>query len=91
MLKDDIKLFMGINNTGFDGLIQNFIDSAKEDMASQGIPSSLIVESDRLVSSALFSYTMAQLDTEHAPMYLDTYRIKLDQIRKNTEYVEVVI
>ena len=90
MLKDDIKLFMGINNDGFDGIISNFIDSAEMDMQSQGIPAELIVESDRLVYSALFSYVMAQLDTENAPMYYDTYRIKLDQIRKNISYMEVV-
>ena len=90
MLKDDIKLFMGINNDGFDEIISNFIDSAKMDMQSQGIPADSIVESDRLVYSALFSYTMAQLDTENSPMYYDTYKIKLDQIRKNISYVEVV-
>lgn len=90
MLLDDIKLFMGINNNGFDEIINNFIDSAKSDMQSQGIPTDLIVESDRLVYSALFSYVMAQLDTDNAPMYYDTYRIKCDQIRKNTSYVEVV-
>ena len=90
MLKDDIKLFMGINNDGFDEIINNFINSAITDMQSQGIPAELTTESDHLVYSALFSYVMAQLDTENAPMYYDTYRIKLDQIRKNINYVEVV-
>lgn len=90
MLLDDIKLFMGINNNGFDEIINNFIDSAKSDMQSQGIPTDLIVESDRLVYSALFSYVMGELDEEHADMYKNSYRIKLDQIRKNTSYVEVL-
>lgn len=91
MLKDDIKLFMGINDNGFDTIIENFISSGKSDMQSQGIPTELILETDRLVYSALFSYVMANLDTENSMMYFDTYRIKLDQIRKNIDYVEVVI
>ena len=90
MLKDDIKLFMGINNTGFDDIISNFIDSAKSDMQSQGIPADLIVESDRLIYSAIFSYVMGELNEANAEMYKDAYRIKLDQIRKNISYMEVV-
>lgn len=90
MLRDDIKLFMGINTTGFDEIIDNFIDSAKTDMQAQGIPAELVVETDRLVYSALFSYVMANLDTDNSAMYFDVYRIKCDQIRKNTSYMEVV-
>lgn len=90
MLKDDIKLYMGINNNGFDEIISNFIESAKADMQSQGIPADLIVETDRLIYSAMFSYAMSQLDSDNAPMFYDVYRIKLDQIRKNLYYTEVV-
>lgn len=90
MLKDDIKLYMGINNNGFDTIITNFINSAKQDMQAEGIATELIQESDALVYSALFSYVMGELDEEHADMYKNSYRIKCDQIRKNIDYMEVV-
>ena len=84
----DIKKIMGFNNTEFDDVINNYIDSAKLDLEMCGISESIITSNNKLIHTAIISYVLANLDIPNAEMYRDTYSLQKDYIRHISEYQE---
>lgn len=84
---NDVKKIMGINNTEFDSIINNYITAAKEDLKAVGIVSSLVVETDALIYSAIVSYILSMLDVPNAELYSNAYALQKDALRHNINYI----
>lgn len=85
-LKSDIKRMQGINNEDFDGIINNFINSAKQDLAMVGIAKFKIDEEDPLIYSAIISYVLSHIDTSNSELYSNSYLMQKDALRHMGDY-----
>lgn len=86
----DIKKLLGITNTTtFDSIIDTYVQAAKIDLISVGVLQS-VVESeptDPLVYSAIVSYCLSLLDSEHAELYANAYALQKDTMRHLGAYI----
>lgn len=87
---DEIKKIQGINHTEFDSMITTWINSAKLDLKSIGIVSTLVdnVTPDSLITTAIITYVLSFLDVVNSEMYAKSYSIQKDVLRHLTEYIE---
>lgn len=85
---EDIKKMQGINNTDFDVIIKNYIDSAKLDLEMVGIDKSKIVESDKLIYSAIISYVKSFIDIDNSELFASAYALQKDTLRHITYYTK---
>ena len=84
---NDIKKVLGLNNTQFDTLLQNFINAGKRDLIESGIVESKVVETDPLIYSALISFVLAMMDTyEYRELSANAYALQKDQLRHYQDY-----
>lgn len=95
---NEVKKMLGITNSDFDTVITGYIESAKEDLRSVGIASSLIdlIEDDAeieegetrqtLIKTAVITYVQSLFDIE----FKDAYQIQKDALRKKKNYQEPV-
>lgn len=86
---EEIKKIQGINHTEFDDMINTWIDSAKLDLKSIGIVSTLVDNPDQLVQTAIITYVLSFLDVSNSEMYANSYNLQKDILRHTTEYIEV--
>lgn len=85
---NDIKKILGINNTQFDTILQAFIDVGKMDLIEAGIVSTKVVETDKLIYSALVSFVLSMMDTyEYRELSANTYALQKDQLRHYKDYI----
>lgn len=85
---NDIKKILGINNTQFDTILQAFIDAGKMDLIEAGIVSTKVVETDKLIYSALVSFVLSMMDTyEYRELSANAYAIQKDQLRHYKDYI----
>lgn len=85
---NDIKKYLGINNTQFDTIIQTYILAGKSDLIEAGIVSTKVVESDALIYSALMSYVCMFMDTyDYRDGWQSTYALQKDKLRHNVNYI----
>ena len=85
---EDIKKMQGINNTDFDDIIQNYIESAKLDLKMCGIVESKInVNSDKLIYSAIVSYVKSFIDVDNSELFANAYALQKDALRHIGEYI----
>lgn len=87
---EEIKKIQGINHTDFDTMINTWINSAKLDLKSIGIVSTLIDNPDDLIKNAIINYVLSFLDVVNSDMYAKSYSLMKDQIRHTKEYIEVI-
>lgn len=99
---NDVKKVLGINNTQFDTILNGYIDSAKEDLLSVGIASSLIdllvdgatLPTDnkkyQLVKMAVITYCQAQYESEKKDLYTNAYESQKDNLRRKADFQEPV-
>ncbi len=85
---EKIKKIQGINHTDFDSMINTWIASAKLDLKSIGIVSTLINEPDDLIENAIITYVLSFLDVVNSELYSKSYSLMRDQIRHTEEYIE---
>ncbi|MBQ4031503.1 MAG: hypothetical protein II625_07085 [Bacilli bacterium] len=85
---DEIKKIQGINHTDFDSMINTWIESAKLDLKSIGIVSTLVDNPDSLVQTAIITYVLSFIDVPNAEMYAKSYSIQKDVLRHLIEYIE---
>ena len=83
---DEIKKIQGINHTDFDSMINTWIESAKLDLKSIGIVSTLVDNPDSLVQTAIITYVLSFLDVPNSEMYVKSYSVQKDVLRHLTEY-----
>lgn len=85
---NDIKKILGINNTQFDTIIQSFIETGKMDLIESGIVSTKVVETDKLIYSALVSFVLSMMDTyEYRESSANAYALQKDQLRHYQDYL----
>lgn len=99
---NEVKKMLGITNSDFDTVITGYIESAKEDLRSVGIASSLIdlIEDDAeieegetrqtLIKTAVITYVQSLFDIEFKDAYQKSYDIQKDALRKKEDYQEPV-
>ncbi|MBR2785046.1 MAG: hypothetical protein IKD74_03565 [Clostridia bacterium] len=87
---DEIKKIQGINHNEFDTMINTWINSAKIDLKSIGIVSTLVDNPDSLIQTAIITYVLSFIDVPNSEMYAKSYSIQKDVLRHLTEYIEVV-
>lgn len=89
MLASDIKLALGGDVTdSIDGIINNFINAGKNDLAQVGIKQTKIVETDPLIYSALMSFVLGMMDTyEYRELSANAYALQKDQLRHYSDYI----
>lgn len=85
---DEIKKIQGINHTDFDTMITTWIESAKLDLKSIGIVSTLVDDPDSLLKTAIITYVLSFIDVVNAEMYAKSYSIQKDVLRHLAEYGE---
>ena len=85
---DEIKKIQGINHNDFDSMINTWIESAKLDLKSIGIVSTLVDNPDSLVQTAIITYVLSFIDVPNAEMYAKSYSIQKDVLRHLIEYIE---
>lgn len=85
---DEIKKIQGINHTDFDTMITTWIESAKLDLKSIGIVSTLVDDPDSLLKTAIITYVLSFIDVVNAEMYAKSYSIQKDVLRHLAEYRE---
>lgn len=84
-----LKKIQGITHNEFDTTIQMWINAAKLDLKSVGIVDTLVNNPDELVSAAIISYVLSQLDVVNNEMYANSYLYQKDALRHIKEYIEV--
>lgn len=85
---NDIKKVLGITNTQFDTILQNFISAGKMDLIQAGIIQSKVIETDPLIYSALVSFVLSMMDTyEYRDLSANAYALQKDQLRHYQNYV----
>ena len=87
-LVEEIKKIQGINHNEFDSMINTWIESAKLDLESIGIVSTLVNDPDSLVQTAIITYVLSFIDLPNSEMYAKSYSIQKDVLRHLTEYIE---
>lgn len=83
---DEIKKIQGINHTEFDSMITTWIQSAKLDLKSIGIVSTLVDNPDSLVQTAIITYVLSFIDVPNSEMYSRSYSLQKDVLRHLKEY-----
>lgn len=83
---DEIKKIQGINHTEFDNMINTWIESAKLDLKSIGIVSTLVDNPDSLVQTAIITYVLSFIDVPNSEMYARSYSLQKDVLRHLKEY-----
>lgn len=83
---DEIKKIQGINHTEFDSMINTWIESAKLDLESIGIVSTLVDDPDSLIQTAIITYVLSFIDVPNAEMYAKSYSLQKDILRHLKEY-----
>lgn len=83
---EDIKKIQGINHTEFDLRIKSWIESAKLDLKSIGIVSTLVDVPDDLVKTAIITYVLSFIDVPNSEMYSKSYSMQKDVLRHLKEY-----
>ena len=83
---DEIKKIQGINHTEFDNMINTWIKSAKLDLKSIGIVSTLVDNPDSLVQTAIITYVLSFIDVPNSEMYAKSYSLQKDVLRHLKEY-----
>lgn len=83
---DEIKKIQGINHTEFDTMINTWIESAKLDLKSIGIVSTLVDNPDSLVKTAIITYVLSFIDVPNSEMYARSYSLQKDVLRHLEEY-----
>lgn len=81
------KKVMGITNDDFDAIITNYITAGIADLIQVGIIEEKVVLTDALVYSAVMSYVLSLLSTEHAELYANAYALQKDALRHYESYV----
>jgi uncharacterized radical SAM superfamily Fe-S cluster-containing enzyme len=84
---ENIKKIQGINHNDFDDMINIWINSAKLDLKSIGIVDTLVDTPDDLVTTAIITYVLSQLDVVNAELYSNSYALQKDVLRHLTEYI----
>ena len=84
-----LKKIQGITHDEFDSTIQMWINAAKLDLKSVGIVDTLVNNPDELISAAIISYVLSQLDVVNNEMYANSYLYQKDALRHIKEYIEV--
>lgn len=87
---DEIKKIQGINHTEFDNMITTWIESAKLDLKSIGIVSTLVDVPDSLVQTAIITYVLSFIDVPNSEMYARSYSLQKDVLRHLKEYTQDV-
>lgn len=83
---DEIKKIQGINHTEFDSMITTWIESAKIDLKSIGIASTLVDNPDSFIQTAIITYVLSFIDVPNSEMYARSYSIQKDVLRHLKEY-----
>jgi hypothetical protein len=83
---ENIKKIQGINHNDFDDMINIWINSAKLDLKSIGIVDTLVDRPDDLVTTAIITYVLSQLDVVNAELYSNSYNLQKDVLRHLGEY-----
>lgn len=83
---EEIKKIQGINHNEFDTMISTWIESAKLDLKSIGIVSTLVDNSDSLVQTAIITYVLSFIDVPNSEMYAKSYSLQKDGLRHLKEY-----
>lgn len=84
---ENIKKIQGINHNDFDDMINIWINSAKLDLKSIGIVDTLVDTPDDLVTTAIITYVLSQLDVVNAELYSNSYALQKNVLRHLTEYI----
>lgn len=85
---EDLKRALGFNNNEFDSIITNYIEAAKLDLEMTGISKSKIVETDKLIYSAIMTFVKSKFDIENSEMFTDSYLLQKDCLRHYSSYRE---
>lgn len=85
---EDLKKALGFNNDEFDSIISNYIETAKLDLEMTGISKSKIIETDKLIYSAIMTFVKSKFDIENAEMFYDSYLLQKDCLRHYSSYRE---
>lgn len=83
---DEIKKIQGINHNEFDNMINTWIESAKLDLKSIGIVSTLVDNPDSFVKTAIITYVLSFIDVPNSEMYARSYSLQKDVLRHLKEY-----
>ncbi len=83
---ENIKKIQGINHNDFDDMINIWINSAKLDLKSIGIVDTLVDTPNDLVTTAIITYVLSQLDVVNAELYSNSYNLQKDVLRHLGEY-----
>lgn len=84
----EIKKIQGINHNEFDTMITTWINAAKLDLKSIGIVDTLIDTPDELLTTAIITYVLSQLDVDNAGLYSNSYLLQKDGLRHYQEYTD---
>lgn len=87
---NDLKKILGLNNTEFDTIVTNLMNSAIADMKSVGIAESKVVDTDPLIRTAIITYVKAHFDESKRESLQESYDMQKDKLRKTSEYLEPV-
>lgn len=82
----EIKKIQGINHNEFDTMINTWIESAKLDLKSIGIVSTLVDNPDSLLKTAIITYVLSFIDVPNSEMYSRSYSLQKDVLRHLEEY-----
>jgi len=85
---EDLRKTLGFNNNEYDNIINSYIEAAKLDLEMAGISKSKIVETDKLIYSAIMTYVKSNFDIENAEMFADSYLLQKDQLRHYPSYTQ---
>ena len=83
---DEIKKIQGINHNEFDSMINTWIESAKLDLKSIGIVSTLVEVPNDFVKTAIITYVLSFIDVPNSEMYSKSYSVQKDVLRHLKEY-----
>lgn len=87
-MRTKIKKILGLNNYEFDDLIDSYINAAKKDLELVGIKKEKITDEDPIIFSAIVCYVKSQYDPENSQLYMDSYNLQKDSLRRYREYIE---
>lgn len=87
----EIKRDLRITNDGFDGEVQDLIDSAKQDLILSGVLASKVIDTDPLIKRAVSLYAKAHfgLDNTDSEKYMAAFTSLKTHLTLSAEYTEV--
>lgn len=89
-LKLDIRRYLRINHTHFDGEITDLAEAAKADLKLGGIlPARVDNDNDALIKRAIICYIKAEfgLDNSDSEKYRESYEMLKRHLMLSTEYI----